>query len=292
MLNKFKRKFFDLNLIYKLGAFFLILLLFVTTLVYLYFPSRSKNQQISMIKKRIELASEITILFIQHSFLENNPELIKKAITPLKNNNEIEFYILADSVGNYYEYEKIDYTKKYIANIKSDTIYVSFDDKYIVKIKPIINNKNIVGYLGMGISLKQVNDYIFSLKRNIFVFVVLLLALGMYVIILYSNFILKPLFILQNSIQNISDGKYAEKIPFFYNDEIGKLTTNFNIMVENLELANKNLKLEFKRKELTEKELLLTQKHLSETIKKQKELSELKTRFAQLDKFKELLRKI
>lgn len=279
MFEKLITYFLDLPIIQKLSFFYTFIVIVIVIIVYAYFPQNSRRQQVQMMTRRVELASELTIPFLIHTFQSKDLVLLKKIVEPLKLSKEIDFYLIADGNGKIIESDRSDLIKKYIKNIRSDTIYTTNDDKYIVKIKPVYKNQKIVLYLTHGISLLQVNNYISKLKLTIFYIVIVVLIAGLSSIILFTNYIFKPLNELKRNIQEVSDGNYSSRIKVFGNDEIGLLTKNFNQMAENLEITRQKLKYEITQRENTEEELLFAQKSLYESLEKQKELNLLKSKF-------------
>lgn len=206
--------------------------------------------------------------------------MIFDASLPLKNNKHIVFYFIADENGKVISQDKIDFFNKYyINNYKVDTLFITSDENYIAKISPIYFENQIVGYLGLGISLDTVKSYISRLNKSILFFVIFVFAFGVILIITYTKIIFKPLNILKDKIKEISSGNYNVKIDIIYQDEIGELSNSFNKMAENLDLTHQKLRFEITQRQNTEDELIMTQQSLYQSLEKQKELNLLKSRF-------------
>ena len=67
-----------------------------------------------MMTRRVELASELTIPFLIHTFQSKDLVLLKKIVEPLKLSKEIDFYLIADGNGKIIESDRSDLIKKYI----------------------------------------------------------------------------------------------------------------------------------------------------------------------------------
>lgn len=252
----------------------------ITLFVFSYFPERTKKQQFLLVSERIKIVSDITINFLENNDENDNNNLISIASTPLKKNKHITFYFISDTNGKILNQDQINVYYNYNnQNLQLDTTFMTNDEKYIVKVTPIHFEKKIVGYLGLGITLNSVHDYLSQLKTAILFYVIFVMVVGLTLIVIYTKIIFKPLIILNEKIKEISTGNYTVKVDLNYQDEIGELSTNFNKMAENLDLTHKKLKYEITQRQNTEDELLMTQQSLYKSLEKQKELNLLKSRF-------------
>lgn len=284
MKNKFfiqlYRVYRDLLIASKLSLFFFLLLAVITTIIYAYFPQRAFNSQVTLLKERITLVSDVAISDFEHGVAPLNPKDAAIVLAPLKKNASVEFYSVINTAGQILDSDKLDIYYSYShKHFSQDTIFVTKDHKYVVKYTPIVFKGKAIGYLHVGLSLSAVNKYIKKLNTDMFWFVTLTLALGMLSIIYYTKETLKPLIRLNKSIHNVTKGDYSVQLDIDRNDEIGKLSISFNLMVEQLLETTGKLKTENLQRQKSEQELLLSQQFLSEALEKQKELNILKTRF-------------
>ncbi|MBS1652541.1 MAG: HAMP domain-containing histidine kinase [Bacteroidetes bacterium] len=99
------------------------------------------------------------------------------------------------------------------------------------------NNRNISGIINLPYFAKQ-SDLIDELSKiisaliNLYVFLLLLSVLAA---IFISGYVTKPLQLIKKQIANIQLGKLNEKINWKSNDEIGKLVSEYNLMLVKLE---------------------------------------------------------
>lgn len=126
----------------------------------------------------------------------------------------------SESMGTYYIY----YAEKLECNSNSIVLRISMPLLEIQALKTDILNSSINGIL-LGICVAIIVSLIFS-KR-------------------FSN----PIKELTVAVENVADGNYGKNIYVSSNDEIGKLTTAFNLMSRELkytieELKDRNMKLE------------------------------------------------
>ncbi len=112
--------------------------------------------------------------------------------------------------------------------------------EYLSAYVPFFNNESkVIAYLNLPYFAKE-ND----LKKEISIFLVaylniyvILIALTITISILISNYFSRPLKLLYNQISKLKLGKQNEKINWYRDDEIGKLVTEYNRMVDELTVS-------------------------------------------------------
>jgi len=72
------------------------------------------------------------------------------------------------------------------------------------------------------------------LERNIMVAIPLFIILFVF-IVLFTNYLTKPIIALSKGMKNVESGDYSTSIEPMYNDELGDLTLSFNGMAEKLQ---------------------------------------------------------
>lgn len=281
-MNKIKYYFLSLSIIWKISIFLTILLLFFGILTYTYFPKRSYDNQIFIENRRLEILFDIDEVILPKIITSKNESELDIALSPLKYNRDIKFYtlVLKDKVK--IKSNKIELANKYMPRLDIDTNFITFDKKYLIKSKSIKYDGKIVGTLTVGLSITYIFDYINSTRNSILSFLFGFLGIGIFLTILFNNFILRQLVLLKIGIKKLAEGDLTQRVDFLYDDEHGKLTKLFNQMAESLEVNNNKLKNEIIQRQNAENDLLVTQNFLSDSLEKQKELNELKTRFVSM----------
>lgn len=115
---------------------------------------------------------------------------------------------------------------------------------YLSAYVPFVNERGkILGYLNLPYFAKQnpleneISEFMVAII-NIFV---VLFALSIVAALFVSNWVTKPLKLLQTSVSNIEFGKANERIQYTGQDEIGDLVQEYNKKVEDLETAANQL---------------------------------------------------
>ncbi len=89
---------------------------------------------------------------------------------------------------------------------------------------------NLPYFAKQGEAKKEVSSFLVTFI-NVYI---LLILFGMFIIILISNYITAPLAVLAKKMSQLRLGQVNEKIPWHQKDEIGKLVSEYNRMIDEL----------------------------------------------------------
>lgn len=99
---------------------------------------------------------------------------------------------------------------------------------------PLYDNGKHIGAVNIGISMKNLKAGITDMmKKSILMAIISFIVMGI-LITLVINAIIKPLNLLKESAEEVSDGDLTKEIPIKSKDEIGLLTNAFNKMTKSL----------------------------------------------------------
>jgi len=199
--------------------------------------------------------------------------------SPLK---RMDYYAIENNTKEILKTPNISYAEVY-DNSKTKVNYSGEKDKnnHSINVLPftkkiIDDKKNNIGYVIVGLSLKDTNKIILNIK--IIFYAIMITAI---IIIIFSmTFVIKkivnkPLDELLNSVQIISNGNLDHKVSIISNNEIGILSNNFNKMTDKLK-ENKN-----KLKEYNQN---LEKKVIEKTTEIEKKMKELEEKNVELNK--------
>jgi len=282
MVQKFKKYFFNLSLSWKLSIFLFGLLFVIAVLTYTYFPMRSFENQLFLANRRLDIIVDINKAVLPNILINKHDEELELALSPIKLNNDIVFFSLAAPDNTVLKSDNIKLVNKYLPRLNIDTNFITSDEKFLIRSSSITKNGKIIANLTVGLSIDYIHYYINNTKNSVTIFVVVFLGAGIFMIILFNNLILRQLVLLKVGIRKLAEGDLTQRVEYKYEDELGNLTILFNQMAESLEGKNNALKNEIIQRKTAENELLVTQNFLSDSLQKQKELTELKTRFVSM----------
>jgi methyl-accepting chemotaxis protein len=118
---------------------------------------------------------------------------------------------------------------------------------------PILKGK--LGSVRLGISEKPIIESLNNLIRLLILALFVVLAIGGIIAIIYANALTKPITELTRAAEAVGSGNLELSISVKTKDEIGKLTSSFNTMIEKLKNAKKELEMEIAERKNTEKNL-------------------------------------
>ncbi|GMT44457.1 MAG: hypothetical protein IEMM0006_0289 [bacterium] len=240
----------------------LIVFLTLTAVILYYFNTNNRNIISNNLKEKT------------HSVLiELQDKLSSSGSVGLKNRQEIQIYLqkfsmvfftdinLYDNAGwliassrpeifnkglqsklmNPKAYEQIEKNHKLFYLGKEKIKNVSFYSSYAPF---ILDNGKDVGVLNLPYFARQyeLQHSYYQMLANLINLFVITGMLGMLLMVYLSRLLTRPLQILQHKITSVSIEKQNEKIEWGRNDEIGKLITAYNQMVEKLEESARLLK--------------------------------------------------
>ncbi|WP_282038230.1 sensor histidine kinase [Saccharicrinis aurantiacus] len=118
------------------------------------------------------------------------------------------------------------------------------DLEFLSAYVPFFNNKNeIMAYINMPyfIGTSEIREEVSSLVMGILNFYLIFLIIVFALTVVISRRITYPLLVVQDKMSRLQLGVRNEKIEYKWNDEIGKLVTEYNRMVDELASSAENL---------------------------------------------------
>ena len=100
------------------------------------------------------------------------------------------------------------------------------------------HNVEPVGHVQLGISLSAVQEKVSHFLADIAWVSLLAALLAITLVLLVSRRIRHPLELLVQAMQRVSDGDLNQKVAVLSQDEVGDLTSGFNLMLQRLKKAN------------------------------------------------------
>ncbi|MEW6715843.1 MAG: histidine kinase dimerization/phosphoacceptor domain -containing protein [Nitrospirota bacterium] len=224
-----------------------ILVLTLASFVYTFVAVRTENAIMrDEIIEKAEVVTELASQLGELPLISGNPELVKKAVTSLKNVSDVSFVAFYDRNMTLLAKEGEVPHKVHNASGCREMSIVEEDD-YFDLCSPIFTFKSVedidvfheaagnrsvkenVGWVRIGFSrasMKEARDRI--IYRGMAIAVVFTFV---NIIFVYKLFTIatRPLTALSSAVKSVSRGKYPE-IPVTSGDEIGLLTSEFNRM--------------------------------------------------------------
>ncbi|MCF8297506.1 MAG: GHKL domain-containing protein [Saprospiraceae bacterium] len=254
-----KIKIIKLNFKNRLQMLITLLILFsfiiigITTLYYIQNLNKNKNEDILREKMHSVLIE------VEHKFSDVNtftPEIIdyvkdilikfSKVFFSDINLYDINGTLLATSRPELFEEKLISNkmnSKAYTELVNNNkTLFIHRENigelKYLSAYIPFRNNQNkIVAYLNLPYFAKE-HELISELSSFMVAFIniyVILIVISVFMLLLISNVISRPLTLIKEKIRHINLNETNEKIEWNSHDEIGELVHEYNRMIDELE---------------------------------------------------------
>ncbi|MEZ5084055.1 MAG: ATP-binding protein, partial [Bacteroidales bacterium] len=173
-----------------------------------------------LIKFSLVFFSDINLYSTEGTLLASSrPEIFKKELISKKMNPTAFYNLTVEKKSRFILEENIG------------------DYSYISAYLPFVNYDNdLIGYLNLPYFAKQ-EELTKEISNFLVAFIniyVILIAFAIYITLVISNYITRPLQILKDKISSLKLGKTDEKINWTKQDEIGSLVTEYNRMVDEL----------------------------------------------------------
>lgn len=236
------------NLSFKLQIYFSLFIVVVLTLAsgfsYNLITSYSYQTKSFINESKIEAGlianhSIAPILFLDKEGLENSLAYLKR------NSSILQIQVYLEDGSLFGEYKKENYTREIKGTIdKAKESWFIKDKKkcdsalnsnsYVVK-EPLIVNDEFYGVLYLEKDVSSLNQFLENAVTDMLIFSLVLLVIMGFVIYTVSNQLISPIVELSRSLEYVSQTQtYDTKLEYKSTNEIGKLYSSFNILMESI----------------------------------------------------------
>jgi len=110
-----------------------------------------------------------------------------------------------------------------------------FADKSLTVGYPIKFAGAVQGGIFMCRSLPEIKEDFFNIYKTIILFMILALVIGVFIVVLFTRRIVKPITEMNKAARGIAGGNFSDRIKIKSKDEVGQLAESFNFMAESLD---------------------------------------------------------
>ena len=246
--------FANLSIRAKLTAVISLLFWTISIFIFIFFPSRLKEQDNqNLLRRAHSLASTTAMLLGQHGDLESVVER-QLALRTAGNDSLLMYAVVVDSHGNV-----IEATNRPIAE---SVQYTDLQDPFgpvagVCKTSADVRaGGRPIGTVYLGLSTRDVDQRVDDSKSSIALISLIIFLIGVATVIGVSTIVTNPLRNMVLTAEQIASGDFDQTPTVSSQDEVGHLAFSFNQMVGNLrkaydELEMSNLTLEQRVNERT-----------------------------------------
>ncbi|MBR9974595.1 MAG: PAS domain S-box protein [Bacteroidetes bacterium] len=248
------RLFANLSIRAKLTAVISLLFWTISIFIFIFFPSRLKDQDSQNLLRRAEsLAATSAMLLGQQGDLGSVVER-QRALQTAGNDSLLLYTVVTDSHGNIIEATNRD--------LAEQVRYTDVRDPFgplagVCKSSATIRSGGrSIGTVYMGLSTRDVDMRVDESKSTIALISLIIFLIGVVTVIAVSTVVTNPLRNMVQTAEQIASGDFNHAPTVASQDEVGHLAFSFNQMVGNLrkaydELEMSNLTLEQRVNERT-----------------------------------------
>lgn len=263
------KPFANLSIRAKLTAVISLLFWTISIFIFIFFPSRLKEQDSQNLLRRAQsLANTTSLLLAQKSSLDAIDER-QLALRTAGSDSLLLYAVVEDNRGNV-----IEGINKHIAETSA---YESLDDPFgpiagVCKAAADVRwGGKYLGRIYLGLSTREVNARVDESKSTIALISLIIFLIGVVTVIGVSTVVTNPLRTMVQTAEQIASGDFDHTTTVASKDEVGHLAFSFNQMVGNLrkaydELEMSNLTLEQRVNERT--------KELNEEIEERRRIED------------------
>jgi class 3 adenylate cyclase len=232
----------------SLGSKIASLVSLLITLTVLALTSMSTQREHASFRQELieqaDLFLETTSLTLRDPLYRMQLDELMDLASLISDNPDVDAFIVYDAEGKILVdsrqsmalfSQKIDPLGKKLISYNPNTMYTSWEEDQLVTGRVIILGNQPLGAISAAFSTEPLNKKISAITQQGILLAVVTLLGGAFLTIMLSRQITHPLMELTNVVSRMAAGDLTQRVKYLSGDEIGRLGTAFNKMVEQLE---------------------------------------------------------
>ncbi|MGB8952095.1 MAG: diguanylate cyclase [Candidatus Aminicenantales bacterium] len=227
----------------------------ICLLIFIFAPTRFKKQTLDNLALRAKSITEMTSFSLSPALFFNDIDTINEVFLSARQNKDLVYIVVLDPAGktvSSFNEERAD-RENYK---RTENNSISPDGTIFRAKAPILYRERKLGELHIGLSLKDIQQEMNELRKEIWLISIFIFCIGTIVIFVLSTLITRPLRRMTRTTRQIADGDLSRRTDVSTRDEAGQLARSFNVMVDHLQssysqLENAKLSLEKRVEERT-----------------------------------------
>ncbi len=207
-----------------------VLILVIASSIWMYLPRKLEAEAIALVTHQAETLAQLTAFTIHPAVYFGDQAALDEALSGTRQNKDVAYVVVTDPGGkNLAAFHRERATARALARRDAGGA-VSPDGSLYEVMTPIRDGQRELARLYVGMSLDRLHGEVLKMRIALGIVSVAILAAGVFVAVVISNLLTRPLRDVANGAQRIAAGDLAHRVPAGRGDEIGQLATSFNEM--------------------------------------------------------------
>src|SRR5512142_2962162 len=253
----------------KLTLVMTLLLAITSVAVYVYFPSRFREQAVNSVVQKAAALTEMTSYSIARGVASHDLAAVAEVLAAMRRSPDLVYIVVLDERGAMYAgFNELVATQLKFTSIPMQRLTavlplpraeapagmgrrlalprevnggMSADQAVYQTSSPIRYRGHLVGTVYLGISLDQINSDIGRSKATIAFVTALAFMVGVLAVFALSTLITGPLSRIAQTAEKIAEGDFSRRADVHSGDEVGQLAGAFNLMIDRVHNAWREL---------------------------------------------------
>ncbi|MBI4809880.1 MAG: PAS domain-containing protein [Ignavibacteriales bacterium] len=183
----------------------------------------------------------MTSYSVSPALLFNDSNSAVDALESARQNKDLVYIAIVDDSNKVFASFNIKNITPDTLNPEEQARHFLPDEEIYETITPIYHNGRFIGRLFLGISLEKLNHEINQSRLTSALVSLGIFIVGLIGVFSISTIVTKPLHHMAKTAEDIAQGDLTKRTVVSSYDEVGRLATSFNTMVENLHLTQREL---------------------------------------------------
>jgi len=209
--------------------------------IYLYFPSIMRDEIMSGLIDKTNVIADMSAISIGTALDQQDKAQVENALQIIKANKDLVYFVLIDREGDVFTAFNLELAKEVEELFAAGESKISEDGSlYLIQTSVLANDRE-VGILYLGVSLESIHKDIKRTQRRFALLSIVIFLEGLILVLGISMVVTVPLGKIVVAAERISSGDLSSRADVSTQDEVGRLASSFNTMVDVLETTQDEL---------------------------------------------------
>lgn len=220
-----------------IGATVLLMLL-IGVFNFVYVPMKEKNQMSKYLSDKAMGLAQMAARGAATGMLFGDAASTKGTLETVEGIDAVSFAVAFTPDGKQFAAfqgdKSVPHLQAIMKGLTTREIILINDDGLLLAIAPVLSGKDKIGIVAVGIDQAGLNSDVATSRLVAFIISVIIIGIGAFFALGVTRFVTKPIKALADAADTLAMGNINVHVEPATDDEIGKLATSFNAMIENI----------------------------------------------------------